>query len=107
MLYRAEIVSQGVVKASKNFPDNNPKTRVTQPRQALRRILDAAKSSGNVPDKFAIYIMNEEGQVWIYAINKEGDSFKANSVGKKMQFVNKNSVQMIMMGNQSIKESVQ
>jgi len=100
MLYRAEIVAGRRVVAAQNYRN------VTQPRQAMRRIVESLLKA-RVPVQFmTVYILNEEGQVWMFALRRSGDTFEATEVQKTSVLLPKATVVTVFAGNASIYEVV-
>lgn len=98
MLYRGEIVADGSLKYAQNY-------RATNPKQIMRNIVARLKASSL---EFAtIYILNDEGQIWVYNVRQvPGGVFRAQLVSKPTQFLPENKRNRCFAGNMMIKEVI-
>lgn len=97
MLYRAEIWAESKLKVGEVF-------KAAHPKQAIRKIVEALERTNAAVRYLTVYVLNEEGQVWVYSLVKQqDDKFHAKNIGKTTEFVPQNHVLKIFAGNLSIR----
>ena len=99
MLYRAEGWSEKRMIVSQIF-------QATHPKQAVRRIRDALETKGANLQFLTVYILNEEGQMWMYGMKKKNSKYRAMMLEKGTNYLPRNLVQMVFAGNRNIREVV-
>lgn len=100
MLYRGELVAGGQTIAAQNYQN------VTHPRQAMRRIVDQIRTSRMPVNYMTVYVLNEEGQVWMFVLQRKNERFEATEVQKTSVLLPKPMVMSVFAGNTSVHEVV-
>lgn len=80
--------------------------RVTHPRQAMRRIVDEFRTAKMPLAYMTVYVINEEGQVWMFVLQRKGENFEASEVQKNGELLPRPYVVQIFAGNGTVHEVV-
>jgi len=97
MLYKTEILVNKRVLATLQG-------EATNPQQAVRRVLNIAERKQQKPDYMTIYVMNERGETWIYAVRKKGEAYYAMLTHRSKRILPKNIVLGVFSGNVHLSE---
>lgn len=95
MLYRSEIVVDRKVVQSVTFKN------ASHPSQAVRKLFSVSRPNY---DYMTVYIMNEDGDYWIYTIRRVGLMYDARVVKHSSRVISRDIIDAIMAGNISIRE---
>lgn len=99
MRYQAEIIREGRVRVRESFFAYHPK-------QAIRKIVNRLTNAGSTRERLTVYVMSEEGSVWIYNLTKKTtDGYTARLVQRDMYVLPEDRIHMVFAGNTSIKDA--
>lgn len=88
ILYKSRVIYNGYFK------------KLSHPNQVVRNSL---KNVVNKKDNFIIYVVNETGEYWRYAIRlNKGGKYEVRKMEKSNVFLPKNDVDMIFSGNKKL-----
>lgn len=105
MLYRAELLSEGEIIAAQSYPDTHPRTKVTHPQQAMRRVVEVAQRHGHKPTYMAVYVINEEGTVWTYTLKRREDGlYEAKTYAKQQRTLSDQQRRLVLSGGATVHE---